>query len=84
MFETHAAGKTLFQKLESLEKDGKLGPGPLAFARGRDFLVKHDEGITDMVITYMSVDDVRDVLAFLELFFRSLQEHGVPLGTDAH
>ena len=82
VFELKPQGKRLFEWLASLEGEGKLGQEVLEFARGREFMVKHDRGITDMDLSYMSAGDLQDLVHFLELFYRSLKANGVALVND--
>jgi hypothetical protein len=82
VFELKPRGKRLFEWLESLETDGKLGADVLGFARASPFLVKHDQGITDMDLSYMSTGDFQDIVRFLQLLYRSLADHGVKLAND--
>jgi hypothetical protein len=73
-------GIALFERLEALVQDGKLDGDVVKLARGLPFLVKHDRGITDMDLSYMSEEELLDFIRFLELYFTSLKQRcgGLP------
>lgn len=77
LFELIPGRSTLFEKLEQLVARKSLDPEVLEQARGREFLRKHDRGITDMDLSYMTTEDLRDFLGFLKLFYGSLRARGV-------
>ena len=82
MFELAPGSDSLLTKLDKLSADGKLGKSVGAAARSSEFLLKHERGITDMDLSYMTHDDLDELLRFLLTFYGSLREHGVAFSDD--
>ena len=82
LWELGAKGRGLFDRLRALQADGKIGPEVLERARELPFPARHEAGITDIDLSYLTVDDTRDWVGFLELFFRSLAASGITLAGD--
>jgi hypothetical protein len=82
LFELRPGREPLFQRLAGIEADGRIGPEVLAFARGNDFLERHDRGITDMDLSYMSLEELQGFVRFLEIFYRSLAARGTAVSGD--
>ena len=82
LFELAPGACSLLTRLDRLVEGGKLGKEVTDYVRGSEFLLKHERGITDMDLSYMTPDDLDDLLRFLTVFYGSLKGHGVALSND--
>jgi len=77
LFEHKAEGHSLFIKLSGLARKGLLDAQVVDLARSLPFLDKHDRGITDIDLSYMSEHDLYEFITFLEAYFRSLKKNSM-------
>ena len=77
LYEHKAEGHSLFIKLSGLARKGLLDAQVVDLARSLPFLDKHDRGITDLDLSYMTEHDLYEFISFLEAYFRSLKKNSM-------